>query len=536
MISATVSGGAFTLADGGATPTGTVTASGTPAQYDVPYWTTATNLTKITAPTTNGVYALIWNPVASAAVAPTATSLAALPAGTAFGSLDTGTPKWTPSANLWTSNVPVSIGGSTSGLDLTCQTAEAPISGSVGFTPPSSCAATYGHYNLPVLPASAGLFHVGAASSNVSAVTISAVVDGDFSGQLGLAHGGLNLDISGQGGACNTTGAQVLHQNAAHTVSVSCLAAADLPATLSSGTAITNAALTTPLVTSINDANGNPFIKSSATTSAVDSITLTNAAAANPATVTIGATGSDSNINLAFAAKGSGVVQIPNGATFNANALTAMSTTVPGTGVATWITTPSGANLASALTSALPNTKGGTGADSSSSTGIAQVSTGSWSFSTALANGTTATTQSANNNSTNVSTTAYADNEVTQKPMECTEVWGGTGTSSALASGDDAVADVGCNNQTGKTWTIIKVTCASDNASNTTTVNPTFGSAGTGTTILNSALTCGNSNAMASTTSFANATIASGNGINPVMGGSLTGTHIALVFVYTQAN
>jgi hypothetical protein len=41
---------------------------------------------------------------------------------------------------------------------------------------------------------------------------------------------------------------------------------------------------------------------------------------------------------------------------------------------------------------------------------------------------------------------------------------------------------------------------------------------------------------MASTTSFSNATIASGNGIDPGMGGTLTGTHIVLVFVYTQAN
>jgi hypothetical protein len=38
-----------------------------------------------------------------------------------------------------------------------------------------------------------------------------------------------------------------------------------------------------------------------------------------------------------------------------------LSVTVPGTGVSTWIATPSGANLASALTTALPSTKGGTG-------------------------------------------------------------------------------------------------------------------------------------------------------------------------------
>lgn len=57
------------------------------------------------------------------------------------------------------------------------------------------------------------------------------------------------------------------------------------------------------------DANGNPFILSSATASAVDGITITNAATANPATVTIAGSGTDTNINTALNAKGSGTVQ-----------------------------------------------------------------------------------------------------------------------------------------------------------------------------------------------------------------------------------
>jgi hypothetical protein len=48
--------------------------------------------------------------------------------------------------------------------------------------------------------------------------------------------------------------------------------------------------------------------------------------------------------------------------------------------VGTWNTTPSGANLAAALTSALPNSKGGTGGDSSSSTGYAKVASGTWGY------------------------------------------------------------------------------------------------------------------------------------------------------------
>lgn len=73
---------------------------------------------------------------------------------------------------------------------------------------------------------------------------------------------------------------------------------------------------------------------------------------------------------------------------------------------------------------AITATYGGTGIDSHTSTGIAQVSSGTWSVSTALANGTTATTQSANDASTKVATTAYADtsaatgkNQVTGIPI-----------------------------------------------------------------------------------------------------------------------
>lgn len=56
--------------------------------------------------------------------------------------------------------------------------------------------------------------------------------------------------------------------------------------------------------------------------------------------------------------------------------------------------------------------KGGTGTSSAASTGVAQVSSGAWSWSTALANGTTATKQSALDNSTKVATTSYVDSAV----------------------------------------------------------------------------------------------------------------------------
>lgn len=115
----------------------------------------------------------------------------------------------------------------------------------------------------------------------------------------------------------------------------------------------------------------------------------------------------------------------------------------------------------------------------------------------------------------------------------CTEAWGGSGTSFALTSGDDAVANNNCYNDSGVTRTITAVKCRSSLSSNTTTVNPTFGSAGTGTTILSGALTCGDSYAYSSTGTVSNASWTTGTGIRPAMAGTLTGTSIAMIVEYT---
>jgi len=115
----------------------------------------------------------------------------------------------------------------------------------------------------------------------------------------------------------------------------------------------------------------------------------------------------------------------------------------------------------------------------------------------------------------------------------CTEVWGGSGTSSALTSGDDAISNNTCYNDSGVTRTITAVKCRSNIASNTTTTNPTFGASGTGTTILSGAVTCGSSYAYSSSGSVTNASWTTGTGIDPAMGGTLTGTSIALIVEYT---
>ncbi len=119
------------------------------------------------------------------------------------------------------------------------------------------------------------------------------------------------------------------------------------------------------------------------------------------------------------------------------------------------------------------------------------------------------------------------------KKGSCTEVWVGSGTSSVLTTGDDAFSNNTCYNDSGVTRTITAVKCRSDVGSSTTTVNPTFGSAGTGTTILSGALTCGSSLAYSSSGTVSNSSWTTGTGINPAMGGVLTGTSIAMIVEYT---
>lgn len=115
----------------------------------------------------------------------------------------------------------------------------------------------------------------------------------------------------------------------------------------------------------------------------------------------------------------------------------------------------------------------------------------------------------------------------------CTEVWGGTGTSNAMASGDDAISNNTCYNDSGVTRTITAVKCRSDNAANTTVLTPTFGSAGTGTAILTGTLTCGNSYAYSSTGTLSNTAWTTGTGIDPGMSTVGNATSIAMIVEYT---
>ena len=89
----------------------------------------------------------------------------------------------------------------------------------------------------------------------------------------------------------------------------------------SDGTNVTfgsnNLRATAPRVTtSINDANGNELIIATATASAVNEITIANAATGGPPVIS--ATGDDTNVALRLTAKGTGIVNIPGSLVVNA--------------------------------------------------------------------------------------------------------------------------------------------------------------------------------------------------------------------------
>ena len=87
--------------------------------------------------------------------------------------------------------------------------------------------------------------------------------------------------------------------------------------TLTGTQTLTNKTLTTPVIAQINDANGNEELKFTTTASAVNEITITNAATGTRPDLSV--TGGDTNIGLSITTKGTGLVLFNDGA-YNAEA------------------------------------------------------------------------------------------------------------------------------------------------------------------------------------------------------------------------
>ena len=115
------------------------------------------------------------------------------------------------------------------------------------------------------------------------------------------------------------------------------------PATLTNKT-LTTPALTTPrITTSIDDANGAELIKVTATASAINEVTLANAATGNKPTIT--ASGGDTNVTMKLAGKGTGSVEIAKAA-YTSSTITASGAAST---AATYIICNSGSALAVSL-------------------------------------------------------------------------------------------------------------------------------------------------------------------------------------------
>lgn len=114
-------------------------------------------------------------------------------------------------------------------------------------------------------------------------------------------------------------------------------------ATLTNKTLITPAITTPRITTSINDTNGAELIKVTATASAVNEVTLANATASNKPTIT--ASGTDTNVTMKLAGKGTGAVEIAKVA-YTSSTITSSGAA---SAVATYIICNSGSALAVSL-------------------------------------------------------------------------------------------------------------------------------------------------------------------------------------------
>src|ERR1041384_1001317 len=144
-------------------------------------------------------------------------------------------------------------------------------------------------------------------------ITVPDTVTGGSKGAGTINATGLYVNgvaVGSGGGTPGGANTQGQYDNARVFAGISGLTADGTNATAGSG----NLRATSPRITTgLSDANGNSMISFTPTTSAVDAFTVTNAATANPATVGLAATGSDTNINIGLTPKGTGNVLITAG-------------------------------------------------------------------------------------------------------------------------------------------------------------------------------------------------------------------------------
>lgn len=198
---------------------------------------------------------------------------------------------------------------------------------------------------------------------------------------------------------------------------------------------LTNKTLTSPVLTT-------PTLGvASATT--INKVTITTPASGSTLTIADGKT-LTSSATLTLAGTDGKTLTLSNTLTFTGTDASSVAFGTGGTVAYTNVATLSSlASIGTITTGVWNGTKigtvyGGTNADTSASTGIAQVSAGTWSVATSLPNNTTTNTQSALDNSTKIATTAYVDASGTVLQQVRTQT-GAVATGSTALPWDDTI-------------------------------------------------------------------------------------------------
>jgi hypothetical protein len=163
----------------------------------------------------------------------------------------------------------------------------------------------------------AGITDLAVADGGTGASTLTGYVKGNGTAALTASNTIPNTDITGLG-TISTQNSNNVSITGGSITGITDLAVADGGTGVSTSTGTTNVVLSnsptivTPVIAQINDANGNETLKLASIASAVNEISIENAATGNP--VHIRATGGDASVGLHLVAKGaSGYVNVTDG-------------------------------------------------------------------------------------------------------------------------------------------------------------------------------------------------------------------------------
>jgi hypothetical protein len=184
-----------------------------------------------------------------------------------------------------------------------------------------------------------GFTTTGAAVNEINVTNAATGTDPVISATGDDANINIGLTPKGTGDVVLSSGADLVLNNAqnlnitaaSQTVGAGTLTIPDLASTsqqvITENTTqtMTNKTLTNPVIAQVNDTNGNEILLLPATGSAVNEVTITNAATGSGPVIS--ATGDDTNIDISLTPKGTGKVCLTNDAVVSGNLLVQGTTT-----------------------------------------------------------------------------------------------------------------------------------------------------------------------------------------------------------------